>query len=73
MSGMKNEAYEDRYMTMSEEERCRNYLAVDLDLVIGGKAELLLELLDCMDGREEEMSLTLQSVARELREILGLP
>lgn len=67
---MERNALQARYRAMTEEEKMRNYLAVDLDLVIGGKAELLLELISLLEGREEEMSLILKRVIRELLEAL---
>ncbi len=64
--------YEKCYETMTPLERERNRLVVDLDLVIGGKPEQLLELLSYLDFETRQPSLLLARVVRELEEELGV-
>lgn len=68
---MKKKYYE-RYHNMTEQERYKNYLSLDLDLVIGGKPELLFELLSALDFDNNEPSLLLRRIVEELEIELGI-
>lgn len=65
--------YRDFYRSLTPEERERSYLVIDLDLVIGGRAELILELLSLIAPHRNEVSLTLRHVIREAEVSLGMP
>lgn len=67
---MKNQ-YIERYESMTDQEKRRNYLALDLDMVIGGKPDLLLELLSVIQD-ENELSLTLRRIITDLKMELGV-
>jgi hypothetical protein len=64
--------YRSCYEKMLPEEKERNFLAVSLDLVIGGKAELLLELLGYLDFDGKNPSLELRHIVEELKEEMGI-
>lgn len=68
---MKKKYYE-RYQNMTEQDRYKNYLSLDLDLVIGGKPELLFELLSALDFDNNEPSLLLRRIVEELEIELGI-
>ena len=68
----KQTQYYERYQNMSAEEQERNYLVLDLDMAIGGKPDLLLELLSFLDFGTGEPSLTLKRIMEDLEHELGM-
>ena len=67
-----NLRYIEMYQNMTEEERHKNHLVLDLDFVIGGKPDLLLELLSIIDCKDCEPSLELIRMIKALENELGV-
>ena len=69
----RRECCRECYENMTEEEKERNRLVMDLDLVLGGKPDRLFELLSYLDFEKQEHSLELRSIVKEMEEELGFP
>jgi len=64
--------HQKRYYEMTEKERNRNYMVSALDIVIGGKPDILLELVSVLEKNENSLGMTMKHVLKELRVELGI-
>ena len=62
----------DFYKSLPPEAKDRSYLIIDLDMVVGGRAELILELLSLIAPHRNEVSLTLKHIISEAENELGI-
>lgn len=64
--------HQKRYYEMTEQERNRNYLVSALDIVVGGKPDILLELVSILEKNKDDLGLTLKHVLNELKNELDM-